>query len=67
MVTDWMTGRSWLDTRQRQRIFPLTSESRLALRHTQSPVQWVLVVFSLDVNHGWGVTLTTHPHLVLRS
>jgi hypothetical protein len=29
------------DLRQRQRIFPLTSESRSALGPTQLPVQWV--------------------------
>jgi hypothetical protein len=34
---------------------------------TQPSVQWVPVVLSPWVNHGRGVTLTTHPHLVPRS
>jgi hypothetical protein len=34
-VVDWTTGRSRFDPRQRQRIFPLTSESGLALGPTQ--------------------------------
>jgi hypothetical protein len=37
-------------------IFPLTSLSRPALGHTQSPVQWVP-----GVKSGRGVTLPTHP------
>jgi hypothetical protein len=34
---------------------------------TQPPVQWVPVVLSPGVKRGWGVTLTTHFHLVPRS
>jgi hypothetical protein len=49
-------------SRQRQRIFPLTSVSRPALRPNQPPVQWVP-----GLKRGRGVTLTTHPHLVPRS
>jgi hypothetical protein len=41
LSTDWTTGRSGLDPRQGQRIFPVTSVSRPALRPTQPPVQWV--------------------------
>jgi hypothetical protein len=37
----WTTRRSGFDPRQGQRIFPLTSVSRLALGPTQPPVQWV--------------------------
>jgi hypothetical protein len=45
----------------------LTSMSRLVLRYTQPPVQWVPGVLSPGVKSGRGVTLTTHPHLVSRS
>jgi hypothetical protein len=65
-MTDWTTGLSRFDPRQRQRIFPLTSVSRPALGPTQ-PVQWVPGVLSPGVKRGRGVTLTTHPHLVSRS
>jgi hypothetical protein len=41
LTTDWMTGRSKFDPRQRQMIFPLTSVSRPALGPTYPPVQWV--------------------------
>jgi hypothetical protein len=49
-----------------ERIFPLASVSRPALGPTQPPVQWVPGVLSLGLKRGLGVTLTTHPHLVLR-
>jgi hypothetical protein len=42
--------------------FPLVSVSRPALGPTQPPIQWVPAV-----KRGRGMTLTTHPHLVLRS
>jgi hypothetical protein len=45
----------------------LASVSRPALGPTQPPVQWVPGVLSPGVKRGWGVTLTTHPHLVPRS
>jgi hypothetical protein len=50
-----------------ERIFPLASVSRPALGPTQPPVQWVPGVLSPGVKRGRGVTLTSHPHLVLRS
>jgi hypothetical protein len=55
------------DSRQRQKLIPLTSESRPALRPTQSPVQWVQRVLCPGVKRGRDVTLTTHPLLVPRS
>jgi hypothetical protein len=73
LVTQWSWGSSasivsWLQTerpgfdpQQGQRIFPLTSVSRLALRPDQPPIQWVLAVLFPGVKHGQGVGLTTHP------
>jgi hypothetical protein len=46
LTMDWTTGRSRLDSRQEQRIFPLTSVSRPALRPTEAPVQGVPGVLS---------------------
>jgi hypothetical protein len=65
--TDWRTGRSGFVPSQRQRIFLLAFVSRPALRPTQSPVQWVMGDPSPGVKRGWGVTLTTHSHLLPRS
>jgi hypothetical protein len=45
-VSDSTTGRSGFDPRQGQRIFPLTSVSRPAVRPTRPPVQWVPGVLS---------------------
>jgi hypothetical protein len=45
-------------------FFSLASVSSSALRTTQPPIQCVLEVLSLGVKHCWGVTLTTHLHLV---
>jgi hypothetical protein len=64
LATGWTTGRSRIDPRQGQRIFPLASMSRPALGPTQPPVQWVPGVLSPGVKRGRGVTLTTHPYLV---
>jgi hypothetical protein len=41
LTLDWTTGQARIDSRQRQRIFPLASVSRPALGPTQPPVQWV--------------------------
>jgi hypothetical protein len=59
-IVDWTTRRSGLDPRQWQRIFPLTSVTRPALRPTHPPVQWVPGVLSSGLKRGRGVTLTTH-------
>jgi hypothetical protein len=67
LTTGLTTGRSEFDPRQRQRIFPLSSVSRPALRPAQPPVRWVPGVPSPGLERGRGVTLTTHPHLVPRS
>jgi hypothetical protein len=48
-------------------IYPLAFLSRQAVGPTQTSVQWVLGVLSQEIKRGRGVTLTTHPHLVLRS
>jgi hypothetical protein len=61
LTTGWTTGRSGLDPRQGQRIFPLASVSRSALGPTQPPVQWVPGVLYPGVKRGRGVMLTTHP------
>jgi hypothetical protein len=60
LTTDWTNGWSGFDPRQGQRIFPLASVSRPALRPTQPPVQWYWRSF-LKAKRGRGVTLTTHP------
>jgi hypothetical protein len=67
LATGWTTVRSVFDSRQGQRIFPVSSVSRPALGPTQPPVQWVQGVLSPGVKRGRNVTLTTHPHLVPRS
>jgi hypothetical protein len=59
LATDWTTGRSRFDLRNRQKIFPLASVSRPALGPTQPPVQWVPRVLSPGIKHS--VTLTTQP------
>jgi hypothetical protein len=50
-----------------KRIFPLASMSRLALGHTQPPVQWLLAVLPPGLKCGRGLTLTTRPCIVPRS
>jgi hypothetical protein len=50
-----------------ERIFPVASVYRPALRPTQPPAQWVPGVVSPGVMRGRGVTLITHTHLVPRS
>jgi hypothetical protein len=48
------------DPQQRQRIFPLTSVSRSALRPTQPAIQCVPVFFFLGVKRDRDVRLTTN-------
>jgi hypothetical protein len=67
LTTDWTTGRSGVDSRQRQRIFSLACVSIPTLGPTQPPIQWVPGVLSPGVKRGRGVTLTIHPYLVPRS
>jgi hypothetical protein len=63
----WLqTGRSGIDPRQRQMIFPVASVSRQVLEPSQLLIQWVQCVLSPSVKRGRSVTLTTHPHQVPR-
>jgi hypothetical protein len=67
MYNVWQrTGRPGFDSRQRRRIFPLTSASRPALRPAKPPIQGVPGARSPGVKGGRGVRLTTHPLLVPR-
>jgi hypothetical protein len=59
VTTDWMTS---VQSLAEAKDFSLAPLSRPDLRPTQPPIQWVL-----GVRRIWGVTLTTHLHLVLRS
>jgi hypothetical protein len=59
LATGWPGGRSRFDPRQKQRIFPLASVSRPALRPTQPPVQWMPRVLSPVLKRGRGVTLSS--------
>jgi hypothetical protein len=52
---------------EEEKDFPLASVSRPALSPTQPPLQWVPGVLSQGLKRGWGVTLTTHPHLLPKS
>jgi hypothetical protein len=49
LTTDWKTG---VRSPQGQTISPLASVSRLALRPTQPPIQWVPAVLSHGVKRG---------------
>jgi hypothetical protein len=64
LTTNWTTGRSGFD--HRQRIFLLISVSKPALRPTKPPVQWYRRSFPLGKARP-GIMLTTHPHLVPKS
>jgi hypothetical protein len=61
LAIDWTTGRAGFDPRQRQRIFPVASVSKPAVRPTQLLVQRVPGVLSAGIKRGRGVTMTTHP------
>jgi hypothetical protein len=58
VTRDWMTRWLGFDPQQRQRIFPLASMSRQALRPLQPPIQLVLGILS------WGAKCS---HLVSRT
>jgi hypothetical protein len=60
----WATG---VRSPAEARVFPLASVSRLALRHTLPPNQWVTWILAPAVKRGRGATIATHPHLVPRS
>jgi hypothetical protein len=66
IVSHWTTGRSRFDPRQGQRIFPLTSVSRLAPRPIQSPAMGTEGPLP-GAKRSLGVTLTTRPYLMPRS
>jgi hypothetical protein len=61
--------RSRFDTRQRRKDFSysLCVQTGSGVPPTQPPVQWVPGVLSPGLKRGWGMTLTTHPHLVQKS
>jgi hypothetical protein len=63
----WIQTRPVFDTRQRQRMFPLTSVSRPTLRPTQPPVQWVPGVLSLGGKEQPGCDADHSPHLMPKS
>jgi hypothetical protein len=65
LTMNWRTGRSRFDPRQWQKIFPLASLSRPALRPTQPPIQWLSGVLSSGAKRGRGVTLITHLQLTI--
>jgi hypothetical protein len=63
----WIQTRPVFDPRQRQRMFPLTSVSRPALRPTQPPVQWVPGALSLGGKEQPGRDADHSPHLMPKS
>jgi hypothetical protein len=63
LIADWTTGVRYA---AEQIIFPVLSVSRLVLRPTEPPVQWVSGILSPGLNGGRGVTLTIHSHVVPR-
>jgi hypothetical protein len=67
LATDWTTGRSRFDSRQRRKDF--SSSLCVQTGSGAHPVFCTLVsrVLSPGLKRGRGVTLTTHPHLVPRS
>jgi hypothetical protein len=62
-ITGWTIGVQSLTEAE---DFSSSPASRPALGPTQPLIQWVPGFLSLGIKRGRGVTLTTHPHLVLR-
>jgi hypothetical protein len=60
LTTDSTIRRSGFDPQQKQNDFYITSMYRPVLMSIRSPIQWVPGVLSQGINHGRGVTLTTH-------
>jgi len=56
----WTTEGSWFNSWQRQKIVLFSTVSRLALRHTQPHIQWIMGVLSLVVKQ-LGHEADTHP------
>jgi hypothetical protein len=68
LTTDWTTGRSGFDPRQRRKDF--SSSLCVQTGSEAHPTSYTLRTggpFHGGVKRGRGVTLTTHPHLVPRS
>jgi hypothetical protein len=66
--TDWTTGRSGFDPRQRQKkSFSLCVQTGSEAHPASCPKGTGGGVFSPRVKRGWGVTLTTDTRLVSRS
>jgi hypothetical protein len=63
VVSDYGLDYRANEVRSPVEVKDFSSVPRPALRPTQPPVQWVLVVLSLGVKPDRGVTLTAHLHL----
>jgi hypothetical protein len=74
IVTKLQGGRPEFDSRKGLGFFLLATASRLALRPTQSPIQWVAGVkrpgrevsylqFGAEVKNAWSYTFTPPIHL----
>jgi hypothetical protein len=61
------TGQSMFDTRQRRKDFSSSLCVQTGSGAHPASVRWVPRILSPGLKRSRGVTLTTHPHLVLRS